>query len=105
LRAKNNYRAYRAAWHGTPTTAPAVVYNPDEPTPAVYVSWSGATEVEQWRLLAGEDKDNMSEVTTVSSTGFESAIQAPGDPGAMTVEALDENGEVIGSAPVEIEEK
>lgn len=105
IRARNNYRAYRGEWHGTPTTDPAVVYKPDEPTPAVYVSWNGATEVEQWRLLAGEDKDNMSEVTTVTSTGFETAIQAPGDPGAMTVEALDENGEVIGSAPVEIKKE
>src|SRR5699024_7409669 len=77
LHAHNNYRVYRSQWHGTPATDPDAVYTTDGPTPAVYVSWNGATEVESWRLLSGQDQDSLAEYATVSTDGFETAVPAP----------------------------
>lgn len=99
LRVQGNYRAYRAAWQGEPTTSPDVVINREEATPTAYVSWNGATEVAQWRLLAGEDEADAAEVATVDHDGFETAMVVPEDPEYVAVEGLDEDGEVLGSAP------
>lgn len=53
-----------------------------------------ATEVAQWRVVAGEDEESAEPVGTVDSDGFE--IEIPLKPGVpyVTVEVLDDNGQV-----------
>lgn len=86
-----SYRAYRLPWEARPTTAPEVVVQDD----SVFVSWNGATEVAQWRVIAGDDEATAEPVQTVERDGFETEI--PLEPGVahVTVEALDDNGEVL----------
>lgn len=93
-----SYRAYKGAWSGHPTTDPdVVVQQNDEGAEYVYVSWNGATEVAQWRLIAGPTEAEASEVTVVDKTGFETAIEFPDPANYVAVEALDVNGDVLGS--------
>ena len=89
---------FRSAWSGHPTTDPdVVVQQNDEGVEYVYVSWNGATEVAQWRLIAGPTEAEASEVTVVDKTGFETAIEFPDPANYVAVEALDVNGDVLGT--------
>ena len=90
----DSYRAYSAEWTGTPSEPPALVVDDD----GAHVSWNGATEVAQWRVLAGADEDTMTEQAVVDRDGFETVIPLPGDAPHVVVEALDASGEVIGSS-------
>ncbi len=97
------YRAYLAAWEGRPATDPDVVVQDGEENdggPVAYVSWNGATEVAQWRLVAGADEASAEEVATVDRDGFETAMPVPDEAAEasyLALEALDESGEVLGT--------
>ncbi|NGO69755.1 arylsulfotransferase family protein [Streptomyces boncukensis] len=81
-----SYRAERADWKGTPDTAPAVRVRGD----GVAMSWNGATEVERWRIRAGD------EVKTVRKDGFETRAKLPDSgSGSASVAALDAEGKVL----------
>jgi hypothetical protein len=60
----------------------------------VAVSWNGATEVASWRVLAGDDTDDLEPVATVRREGFETAIRIP-IAEVVEVEALDASGAVL----------
>jgi hypothetical protein len=60
----------------------------------VAVSWNGATEVASWRVLAGDDTDDLEPVATVRREGFETAIRIPSAE-VVAVEALDASGAVL----------
>lgn len=94
-----SYRAYLGDWEGHPTTIPDVVVE----DATVYVSWNGATEVAQWRVLAGADEARAAEIAVVDKTGFETAIPLPeqiqdGPAGYLAVEAVDDTGAVLATA-------
>ncbi|MFB6575636.1 arylsulfotransferase family protein [Kocuria palustris] len=86
-----SYRAYRFPWEGRPTTTPDVAVQDD----SVFVSWNGATEVAQWRVVAGVDEASAEPVETVDRDGFETEIPLDQDAAYVAVEALDENGQVL----------
>ncbi|WP_134324930.1 arylsulfotransferase family protein [Cumulibacter soli] len=88
----HSYRAYREVWSATPTDPPDAVLDGD----SVFVSWNGATEVEQWRLVTDGQ-----EQSAQPRDGFETELPLDGEYDDITVEALDENGEVIGEAAVD----
>ncbi|WP_298582792.1 arylsulfotransferase family protein [uncultured Kocuria sp.] len=90
----DSYRAYAAPWTGTPAEPPALVVDGD----GAYVSWNGATEVAQWRLLAGADEAGATEHAVVDKDGFETRIPAPPAAPYFAVEALDASGEVLGAS-------
>src|SRR5699024_793752 len=93
-----SYRAYKAAWEGHPTTDPDVVIDQnDQGDDHVYVSWNGATEVAQWRLVTGDDADAATEATVVDKTSFETAIPLETPADYVAVEALDADGQVLGT--------
>lgn len=93
-----SYRAYKDSWEGHPTTDPdVVVQQNDQGDEHVYVSWNGATEVDQWRLVSGDDANTASEATVVEVTGFETAIPLEDSTEYIAVEALDEDGQVLGT--------
>jgi EmrB/QacA subfamily drug resistance transporter len=83
------YRAHRREWVGRPQTKPRAVRQGEN----VLVSWNGATEVARWKVLAGG-----TEVAERPKEGFETAIGVPGGGTDLEVQALDANGQVLGTA-------
>jgi hypothetical protein len=98
--AYESYRAYRFAWSGQPTGAPAVAYVRSPSAHGggvVYASWNGATQLASWRVLAGASPTSLAPVGAASRTGFETAISLPAAAGPYAqVQALDSSGAVIG---------
>lgn len=93
-----SYRAYKGTWEGHPTTEPAVVVQQsDDGDAQVYVSWNGATEVTQWRVVTGENAETATEADVIEKTGFETAIPLEDSIEYFAVEALDAEGEVLGT--------
>jgi hypothetical protein len=93
-----SYRAYTFAWEGRPAADPDVVVREDEGQRVAYASWNGATEVTDWRLVTGADAGSASERAVVGRTSFETAIPVPGGEPYVAVEALDADGQVLGTA-------
>ena len=90
----DSYRAYRFAWHGHPTDAPALRVREGK----AYVSWNGATEVARWRVLAGPDAGRLKPVKTVAKTGFETVIGVQ-QARFFAVRALDAGNRVLAQSP------
>ncbi|WP_210605020.1 arylsulfotransferase family protein [Brevibacterium oceani] len=94
----SNYRAYRFDWHARPTAPPiATKSEPQAGVTRIHMSWNGATEVASWRVLSGEDDDHLAENTEVERAGFETAADITPNGPAIVVEALDANGDPLGS--------
>jgi hypothetical protein len=95
-----NYSAGLSRWEGHPLTRPSVVV---ERLPgnrrAVQVSWNGATEVAQWRILAGPSAGALSPVASARRTGFQTTISTRATR-YLSVQALDRAGAVIGVSRV-----
>lgn len=67
-----SYRGFKTEWHGFPATDPDLVVEEDEKgSRAGYVSWNGATDVEEWVIYEGWAKDRISQVTRIGYKGFE----------------------------------
>jgi hypothetical protein len=96
-----SYRAFRSSWVGTPTTAPDLaVKSGSGGKLQVYASWNGATEVRNWRILAGSSATSLKAVGIVPRSGFETTASIA-KAAVVTVQALDGQGTVLGtSAPV-----
>ncbi len=93
------YRAMRFPWSATPNTKPAVVAKRESPSEvAVYVSWNGATEVAKWEVLAGEEADALSPVTTASWSNFETQIPVSSTDKVFEVKALNSEGKVLATS-------
>jgi outer membrane protein assembly factor BamB len=87
-----SYRAYRLPWVGRPFTDPALTVDDG----VAYVSWNGATEVDRWRFLAGDDRASAKPIVTAPRTGFETSVPVPDAP-YLAVQALDAAGNVLGA--------
>ena len=95
-----SYRAYKADWHATPDTDPAIFARVAAGRVAAYVSWNGATEVRSWRLMAGPDPDNLAPLGEAPWADFETKLGFDGQPAWVQAQALDADGKVIGLSPV-----
>jgi EmrB/QacA subfamily drug resistance transporter len=93
-----SYRVSREPWVGLPLTPPAGAARASAGHTTVYASWNGATEVDSWRVLAGATPTSLRAVTTASRAGFETAIAVPPGTRAFEVQALDANGQVLGTS-------
>jgi EmrB/QacA subfamily drug resistance transporter len=93
-----SYRTSRQPWVGLPLTSPAGAARTQGGHTTVYASWNGATEVDSWRVLAGATPASLHAVTTASRSGFETAIAVPASARAFRLQALDTNGQVIGTS-------
>lgn len=97
----SNYRAYRSDWHARPVAPPTATKSEPQPdVTRIHMSWNGATEVESWRVLSGDDEDDLSENTVVERTGFETAADITPNGSKIIVEALDDDGKTLASARV-----
>jgi hypothetical protein len=87
----DSYRAYRFVWHGHPKDVPAVAVANGK----VYVSWNGATDVAQWRVLEGHAGAKLRATSAVGKRGFETAIPLAGNGTYVAVQALGSGGKVL----------
>jgi hypothetical protein len=95
-----SYRAFKADWHATPESDPAIFARVGAGRVAAYASWNGATEVVAWRLMGGSDPDHLTPIGTVPKTDFETKLGFTGTPAYVQAQAMDANGKVIGLSPV-----
>ncbi|KAF7179026.1 hypothetical protein CNMCM7691_007796 [Aspergillus felis] len=71
-----SYRGYKCAWKATPFWAPSIVVRRVSRNSAqVFMSWNGATEYDNWAVMAADSLDSVSTtiVTTFKRTGFETS--------------------------------
>ncbi|KAF6227870.1 hypothetical protein HO133_007598 [Letharia lupina] len=67
-----SYRGFKVEWQGFPTTSPDLVVDGyGKSCLAGYVSWNGATNVEEWAIYEGWAHDKLSQVSRVGYQGFE----------------------------------
>ena len=94
-----SYRAYKFEWAATPAYPPSVAAESHSGGLTVYASWNGATEVAQWRVLAGASPQQLTPVASATRSGFETTITTPSQEAYLAVQALNGAGEVIGTSP------
>ena len=93
-----DFRTYLAPWSGHPRGAPALAVSKGSGSLTVYASWNGATEVASWRVLAGPSSGALAPVTTAPRHGFETQIKVASPGPYAQVQALDAQGNVIGTS-------
>jgi hypothetical protein len=93
-----SYRAFRYEWIGYPTGRPAcVAERPSESEVRLYVSWNGATEVENWEVLAGTHPGKLEPVGTAPRDGFETVMVVQTSDRYVAVRAKGYSGSVLGT--------
>ncbi|TCP53639.1 arylsulfotransferase ASST [Tamaricihabitans halophyticus] len=99
-----SYRAFRLPWQGFPQQPPDVVgKRATDGTIQVYTSWNGSTETRSWRILAGATPDDLQPVAETDRDGFETMAPIDGEYSYVATEALDGNGQTLGTAkPVRV---
>ncbi|KAF7558266.1 hypothetical protein G7Z17_g45 [Cylindrodendrum hubeiense] len=99
------YRAMKGDWEGKPTWGPNISATVEvEGGPKkIFVSWNGATAVDQWVLIQSNDMDALTGSGNVIAQsprmGFETSFDIPFNSTFARVAALDINGTIIGSTP------
>jgi hypothetical protein len=97
----SSYRALRFPWTGRPRDRPALALSRSRNgTTWLYVSWNGATQVAQWRVLGGPSAHRLAALKTRPWHSFETAIALPGAPRHLAVQALDAHGHALGRSAV-----
>ena len=94
----HSYRAYKRPWVGQPTTKPALQASVKSGKLIAFVSWNGATEVRQWQFLTGDDPGSLTPAGAVPWADFETKATLSVAPKVVQVQALDADGNVIGTS-------
>lgn len=102
------YRSFKFPFVGLPLHPPDVYSAASldkealtKTTTLVHVSWNGATEVATWKLYKSTESGKTKErLLSQARTGFETALTYHGLATFVSVEALDAQGNVIGSSDV-----
>jgi hypothetical protein len=94
-----DFRTYLAPWTGHPKSSPAVFARAGgSGALAVSASWNGATDVASWRVLAGPSAGSLAPVASAARTGFETTIKVSTTGPYVRVQALDSQGNVLGTS-------
>ncbi len=95
-----SYRAFLESWHATPPLSElrSVISRSAAGTYSLYASWNGATDITGWRLLGGQSPTALAPISTVRSTGFETAIGIDPHVPYYAVQALNASGHVLGTS-------
>jgi hypothetical protein len=94
--ATSSYRAYEQPWQGEPSTRPAVAASrTGSAAVTVYASWNGATDVSQWRVLAGDSPAPLTQVAEEARDGFETSLQVQTVERYFAVQAISGSGRVL----------
>lgn len=103
-----NYRTYKGEFVGRPNTKPdlkafATVNSKVKLTTTMYVSWNGATEVQEWRFFSSSSKGKV-DLGSVAKDGFETSFVATGYHPIVYVEAFDMFGTRLAQSEMETTE-
>ncbi|HEU0251023.1 MAG TPA: arylsulfotransferase family protein [Solirubrobacteraceae bacterium] len=98
--AMSSYRAFRFAWSAQPASAPAVLANLNNTGEETIVraSWNGATDVNDWRALAGTQPQKLTTSAKFPASDFESSTILTKRYGYVAVQALDSRGRVLATS-------
>jgi hypothetical protein len=103
----SSYRAYKFEFTGRPTIPPDIVssvWGSDEANlvTTIWVSWNGATDVASYNFYAQASQfDKPVFIGNISKTGFESMFMASGYVDWVSAEAVDRDGNVMGTSRVQ----
>ena len=95
-----SFRASRFRWVGHPTGRPSVASRKRGNATKLFVSWNGATQVANYRVLSGTSKNALSVVTQSGRRSFETVITVTGHGPFFEVQALDAQRRVLGTSRV-----
>lgn len=95
-----SYRAFRFPWWGQPTTPPDIAAVATQTGTRVFASWNGATDVAAWRILAGPTSAELSSVGQFPWADFETNMWVASTQPFLAVQALDADGQVLGTSSV-----
>jgi hypothetical protein len=96
-----SYTALKAPWSATPAAPPRVgVLATARRGLVAYASWNGATGVARWRLLVGASPRSMRPAATAPRSGFETRIAMRALPRYVAVQALGQQGQILGTSAV-----
>jgi len=92
------YRVFKDQFIGEPKTAPDVVLL----SGSIYVTWNGDTRTKSWRVVYGDSAEFQgdTENTLVKKSGFETKIAVEHSGKVVSVDALDEAGNVLASSSI-----
>lgn len=102
----STYRAYKSEFIGRPHTPPDVatsVYgtSSEDITTIIYVSWNGATDVAGWNFYAkAYDRGKSVKIGHALKSDFETMYIVDGYMDWITAEAVDADGNVMGTSEV-----
>jgi Arylsulfotransferase (ASST) len=96
----SSYRAFRFPWSAQPASPPAVLANLNNTGEETIVraSWNGATDVGDWRVLAGAQPQKLTATATFPASDFESSTILTKRYSYVAVQALDSNGRVLATS-------
>lgn len=96
-RAGTSYRGYRVDWSATPSTPiDYVLEGAADDTLTCHISWNGATEIAEWRVIGGSDSTSATEVTRVAKTSFETELTGVSISAYLEAQALNAAGQILG---------
>lgn len=82
------------------TRAPSVSIKPAvDGSIQLNATWPGATRIASWQVLAGSSADALSALGTPTTGGAATTFKVHSQFGYYTVQALDPNGRLLGTAP------
>jgi arylsulfotransferase ASST len=94
-----SYRAYTFPWSAKPRTRPDVaVRRTGADSVSVYASWSGATGVRRWQVLAGGASGRLTPVASAERRSFETRIHVSGSGTRFAARALGARGRVLATS-------
>jgi hypothetical protein len=98
--ADQSYRAFRFPWTGQPRSRPTVTLSAQaaDGSQLAYVSWNGATQVARWRVLVGQSAQQLTPVSTIARSGFETKILLARTGPWLQVQALNRSGAILASS-------
>jgi len=103
----SSYRSYKFDWIGRPTTPPDMISsvygaNDFDMTTIVHISWNGATDVAGYNFYArAYDRGDDIFIGYINKTSFETMFIADGYLDWISAEAVDRDGNVLGTTPVQ----
>jgi hypothetical protein len=97
----STYRVYRFRWSSQPPTLPSIALATGKGgTEDVYVSWNGATDVNAWRVLAGNTPTTLAYAGSATKQGFETELAVHSRGPYFAVQAIGYSKQVLATSSV-----
>ncbi|CAN5519647.1 hypothetical protein BH24ACT22_BH24ACT22_11770 [soil metagenome] len=94
-----SYRAFKFPWEGQLANKPDVTTEPGpDGATTLYVSWNGATQVDNWQVLAGPRQNKLKPAGFVPRKDFETAILVDTKEPYLIVQGRDASNKVLGAS-------